>query len=237
MIEQELVCSICLEILNQPVTLVCGHTFCKSCVQKLYYSTNKKCALCNTIIDFIPGINIVLNNIINSDRNPSDLIEQLNINMTDENMCKNICKEISIQTCLNDTMRDAHVSQKSATTFMECIQYYSLSSDEIILYYILLCIGNLSSSRCMSIMFIDLNIYQQLVCLLKTHNTSAKVVEGVFFVLRIIHEQLDEEQILNILNCVKMCKTNNEESIKEINIFYRKVVKSLSDEKLFSIIS
>lgn len=237
MIEQELVCSICLELLNQPTTLICGHTFCKPCVQHLYYSY-KKCALCKIVIDFIPGINIILNNIINSDRNPTNLIEQLNINMTDENKCKDICKEISIQTCLNDDVRDAHVSQKSATTFMECIQYYNLSSDDIILYYILLCIGNLSSSRCMSKMFMDLNIYKQLVCMLKTRNTSTKIVEGIFFVARALNHnnQLDEHQILNILNYIKMCKTN-EDSRKEINLFYKQAVQNLSDENLFRIIN
>ena len=31
-IEQEFSCSVCLELMFEPVTTSCGHTFCKECL-------------------------------------------------------------------------------------------------------------------------------------------------------------------------------------------------------------
>ena len=33
-IEEDLTCSICLDLLYQPVTTNCGHTFCKECLNE-----------------------------------------------------------------------------------------------------------------------------------------------------------------------------------------------------------
>ena len=43
---QWLECTICREIMAEPRTLLCGHTFCRSCLQKLIdHAGNLKCPL------------------------------------------------------------------------------------------------------------------------------------------------------------------------------------------------
>ena len=65
-IEENLICECCHEVLSYPVTISCGHTFCRQCILK-----NKKCLSCND--KSVPGIhekledrcvNIVLTNIV-----------------------------------------------------------------------------------------------------------------------------------------------------------------------------
>jgi len=58
----DLQCSVCLEILNEPVTLMCQHTFCRACLK----ADIKKCPLCRTRIWLPPKktINSILKNII-----------------------------------------------------------------------------------------------------------------------------------------------------------------------------
>ena len=42
----ELSCSICLNVLRQPVTLPCGHEFCLSCLRDAIEKTSCDCPLC-----------------------------------------------------------------------------------------------------------------------------------------------------------------------------------------------
>ncbi|KFR17448.1 Tripartite motif-containing protein 65, partial [Opisthocomus hoazin] len=36
-LEEKLVCSICLELFRVPVTLPCGHNFCKHCISNHWH--------------------------------------------------------------------------------------------------------------------------------------------------------------------------------------------------------
>lgn len=61
-IKDILQCSICLETLNEPVTLMCQHTFCRACLK----GDIKKCPLCRTRMWLPPRktINSTLKNVI-----------------------------------------------------------------------------------------------------------------------------------------------------------------------------
>ncbi|KAJ8002065.1 hypothetical protein DPEC_G00175930 [Dallia pectoralis] len=40
-------CSLCLEVFSEPVSVPCGHNFCKACINEYWDSTNLcKCPLC-----------------------------------------------------------------------------------------------------------------------------------------------------------------------------------------------
>ncbi len=45
----ELNCIICFEYFTDPVTLYCGHTFCKNCIVETVSRTHK-CPICSNII-------------------------------------------------------------------------------------------------------------------------------------------------------------------------------------------
>uniref|UniRef100_A0A3Q0T1J1 RING-type domain-containing protein n=1 Tax=Amphilophus citrinellus TaxID=61819 RepID=A0A3Q0T1J1_AMPCI len=35
-------CSVCLELLNEPVTIYCGHSYCKSCIEHCWDREDEK---------------------------------------------------------------------------------------------------------------------------------------------------------------------------------------------------
>ncbi len=49
MIPDSLKCSICLEIYHLPIVLICGHTYCRCCIEILKKSHNK-CPECRNHI-------------------------------------------------------------------------------------------------------------------------------------------------------------------------------------------
>ena len=62
----EVICSICSDILIDPVSLHCGHTFCQLCLAQLWRSKGKpspsslQCPVCRLPWRNFPGVNIIL---------------------------------------------------------------------------------------------------------------------------------------------------------------------------------
>ncbi|KAK1805561.1 hypothetical protein P4O66_019227 [Electrophorus voltai] len=57
--EQELTCSICLDLFNQPVSTPCGHNFCQSCIGGYWASSAVcTCPLCKRQFDERPELSI-----------------------------------------------------------------------------------------------------------------------------------------------------------------------------------
>uniref|UniRef100_A0A3B5MVR3 G protein-coupled receptor 156 n=1 Tax=Xiphophorus couchianus TaxID=32473 RepID=A0A3B5MVR3_9TELE len=45
--KEHLLCPICLDVFNQPVSTPCGHNFCRDCIQRYWQSTNPpQCPMC-----------------------------------------------------------------------------------------------------------------------------------------------------------------------------------------------
>lgn len=67
-IPSEFECTICMKLLLDPVTVPCGHTFCKACLEKsLGY--RGVCAICRSPIPSGQGVNVLIRSII-SERYP-----------------------------------------------------------------------------------------------------------------------------------------------------------------------
>lgn len=65
--DEELNCSICLEVLTQPVSTPCGHNFCNDCIQHYWQESNICwCPYCKEEFTLRPElhVNTVLNNIV-----------------------------------------------------------------------------------------------------------------------------------------------------------------------------
>ncbi|XP_029931565.1 uncharacterized protein LOC115376213 [Myripristis murdjan] len=61
---QHLLCSICLDVFTEPVTTPCGHSFCKSCLQRNLDLNLAMCPLCKQHLSKAPEVNIVLRDLI-----------------------------------------------------------------------------------------------------------------------------------------------------------------------------
>lgn len=48
---KDLECSICLEIFQMPIVLICGHTFCRKCIE-LQKQESNKCPQCRKHISW-----------------------------------------------------------------------------------------------------------------------------------------------------------------------------------------
>lgn len=61
LLQEDFVCSCCFEILLQPTTLTCGHTFCRFCLAN-WWNTSKKaeCLQCRRPFNEFPSVNFTL---------------------------------------------------------------------------------------------------------------------------------------------------------------------------------
>ena len=57
-------CSICLELFEDPVTTPCGHTFCKGCLERNMALNDLVCPLCKAHLRSKPEVNIILRELI-----------------------------------------------------------------------------------------------------------------------------------------------------------------------------
>ena len=48
-LESHLECQICLSLICEPVTIPCGHTFCRVCLVQALRRSNKQCVTCRSI--------------------------------------------------------------------------------------------------------------------------------------------------------------------------------------------
>ena len=61
----EVLCSVCLSIFIDPVTLLCGHTYCGLCLREFWdRSTVARCPECRAHIPFIPAVNFQLRSLL-----------------------------------------------------------------------------------------------------------------------------------------------------------------------------
>ena len=63
---KDLECTICLDLLHEPTTLSCGHTYCRNCLADLWESQKDRfqCPSCRKSIQSVPETNISLQNLI-----------------------------------------------------------------------------------------------------------------------------------------------------------------------------
>ena len=107
-IDEELICSICLNVFETAVTTDCVHTFCLECVKQMVTTNKKTCPECRT--NFTPKRRrednnsiIVGNYVFRPNRTANNMISKLKIKCDYESFgCKKSIELSSLQTHLNE---------------------------------------------------------------------------------------------------------------------------------------
>ncbi|KAI5619919.1 bloodthirsty-relatedprotein family, member 6 isoform X1 [Silurus asotus] len=108
--EEQLLCSICLDVFTDPVTTPCGHNFCKKCLAGYWDSSDHcQCPMCNKSFEMRPDLSI--NTLISETAAQfKQSVQAHTSNTTERNACadtKVLCdactgvKEIAMKSCLN----------------------------------------------------------------------------------------------------------------------------------------
>ncbi|CAJ1052778.1 E3 ubiquitin-protein ligase TRIM39-like isoform X1 [Xyrichtys novacula] len=57
--EDQLLCSICLDVFTDPVSTPCGHNFCKNCITELWNTNNRsQCPMCKELFTTRPDLKV-----------------------------------------------------------------------------------------------------------------------------------------------------------------------------------
>lgn len=59
-------CQICISLICEPITLTCGHSFCRVCLMQCFRKLKKQCMICRQVCDLIPDSaseNIMIRNL------------------------------------------------------------------------------------------------------------------------------------------------------------------------------
>ncbi|ROL41160.1 Nuclear factor 7, ovary [Anabarilius grahami] len=97
-LNEELQCSICLEVFTDPVTTPCGHNFCRTCLSKCWSNTQTCfCPLCNERFSRRPDLKI--------NTTLRDLVQHFNktLNLGESEVFCDICderKQKAVKSCL-----------------------------------------------------------------------------------------------------------------------------------------
>lgn len=104
-------CTICLDSFKFPVTIPCGHTFCKVCISKFWEAKDKDfhCPVCNKTFDTRPQLNRNVSLSVLSEvaatHSPAkrDLCTGASVHTDPEQICERHQKPLVIY-CRNDSM-------------------------------------------------------------------------------------------------------------------------------------
>ncbi|KAL7855726.1 hypothetical protein AOLI_G00193300 [Acnodon oligacanthus] len=95
-------CSICMDVLGDPVTTTCGHTYCKPCLDRHLTLNDLVCPLCKQYLLMRPGVNILLKSILEEYNKAQKSLEEFTL-APDEVAC-DICpenrKRKAVKSCL-----------------------------------------------------------------------------------------------------------------------------------------
>ncbi|XP_029993426.1 E3 ubiquitin-protein ligase TRIM21-like [Sphaeramia orbicularis] len=106
----QFLCSICLEVFTDPVTIQCGHTFCKSCISEHWrVSAPYQCPMCKEVFNTKPQlkINTIISEMVAQFRHEAQ--HEPNISSSDQQAAKpgevpcDVCSETklkALKSCL-----------------------------------------------------------------------------------------------------------------------------------------
>ncbi|CDQ88471.1 unnamed protein product [Oncorhynchus mykiss] len=124
--EEQFQCSICLEVLTDPITTPCGHNFCQACISGYWKSTEQcQCPMCKETFDKKPKlkINTTLREVVNH-------FKGIQLGRTKNQMqqmiqkCLQKVKEIkhSAELSNRDAEREREESEQVFTTLVRSMQ-------------------------------------------------------------------------------------------------------------------
>ncbi|XP_016104686.1 E3 ubiquitin-protein ligase TRIM39-like [Sinocyclocheilus grahami] len=132
-LNEELQCSICLDVFTDPVTTPCGHNFCRTCLNKCWTNTQIRfCPLCKETFSRRPDlkINTTLREVVQHFKEKLNLgISEVFCDICDERKQKAVkscltCQSSYCETHLEPHLRVPHLKKHTLINAVENLEDY-----------------------------------------------------------------------------------------------------------------
>ncbi|XP_069488434.1 E3 ubiquitin-protein ligase TRIM39-like isoform X4 [Ambystoma mexicanum] len=135
-LKEEATCSICLEFFKDPVTIDCGHNFCRSCITQCWEGSEVKC-LCPQCRENSPGRSLRPNRQLG---NIVEMVKRINLPTAVKSPAKALCvkheeklklfceedQEIICLVCRESTLHKTHCVSPIEEAAQGCKRHFQL---------------------------------------------------------------------------------------------------------------
>ncbi|XP_050955992.1 E3 ubiquitin-protein ligase TRIM35 isoform X2 [Labeo rohita] len=74
----DFLCPVCRDVFNYPVVLLCGHSFCRACIDQCWsVNDSRRCPMCRKICANTPSLNLALENLCQAFQHRKRRLEEL----------------------------------------------------------------------------------------------------------------------------------------------------------------
>lgn len=118
--EEQLLCPICLDVFNQPVTTPCGHNFCRDCIQGYWQSANlSQCPMCKQKFSRKPElkVNTFISEVASQFKNSLERKDHVDARTADP--CSTSKGEVSCDVCVGKGVKALKSCLDCSASFCE----------------------------------------------------------------------------------------------------------------------
>ncbi|XP_029943681.1 E3 ubiquitin-protein ligase TRIM21-like [Salarias fasciatus] len=141
-LEDHLKCSICFKVFDDPVTTVCGHSFCMNCLVGNQKHSGGTCPLCKKHLNVVPDVNIVLR----------EVVQQLKQTQTEDDPEKytGAWGEVPCDVCTEEKLKAKKSCLVCLVSYCSAHLYFHLSAERLKGHKLVEPVRNLDSRACLN---------------------------------------------------------------------------------------
>uniref|UniRef100_A0A671N8C4 RING-type domain-containing protein n=1 Tax=Sinocyclocheilus anshuiensis TaxID=1608454 RepID=A0A671N8C4_9TELE len=104
--DADFLCAVCHDVFDRPVALLCGHSFCRDCVEQYWsVSDSRQCPMCRQISANTPSLNLALGNLcqafLHHKRHLEELCENMELMQQADFECDLLALKMNVRSFTN----------------------------------------------------------------------------------------------------------------------------------------